>query len=131
MSTVLLAIDDDEQRALAQADAVATLADGRDDLTAMLFHVFTENPHGASVHQLSSIRTARERLTDAGIETMFAESSGNPADEILTRARDHDVDLISVAGRTRSPAGKALLGSVSQQVLLEADQPVLFTTSDV
>lgn len=130
MIEVLVAIDDDVDRALAQADAVADLADQRGDVHAILLHVFTDNPQGASVDQLHAVRRARDRLTDAGVEIEFASTSGDPAEGILRQADESDVDFVSVAGRKRSPAGKALLGSVSQQVLLQADRPVLFSTSD-
>lgn len=130
MYDVLVAVDENEDRALAQADAVADLAEGREDVAAHLLHVFTDNPDGASVHQLGSVRRSRERLEDAGVEVELAETSGDPAEEILARAREGEVDLVSVAGRKRSPAGKALLGSVSQEVLLGAERPVLFSTVD-
>ncbi|PSP80136.1 universal stress protein [Halobacteriales archaeon QS_1_68_20] len=129
MYQVLVAIDGSEERALAQADAVVDLADGRDDVGAVLLHVFNDNPEGASVHQIGAVRRARERLEDAGVDVSLAEASGDPAEEILVSAGEVDADLVSVAGRKRSPAGKVLLGSVSQQVLLNADRPVLFTTT--
>lgn len=127
MTELLLAVDDSTERALAQARAVADLPVDR----AILLHVFVgENPNGASVHQVASVRRARERLEEAGVEVELAESSGDPAKAIVETARERGVDLIVVAGRKRSPAGKAVLGSVSQSVLLTADRPVLFCTDD-
>ncbi len=55
------------------------------------------------------------------------ESSGDPATEIVSYAGEIEADLISLAGRKRSPAGKAIFGSVSQAVFLNADRPVLLT----
>ena len=127
MSELLLAIDDSTERAVAQARAVADLPVDH----ATLLHVFVgENPNGASVHQVASVRRARERLEEAGIEVELAESSGDPAEAIVETARERDVDLVVVAGRRRSPTGKAVLGSVSQSVLLTADRPVLFCADD-
>lgn len=129
MSEILLAVDDSIERALAQARAVADLP--MEDIRVVLLHVFVgENPNGASVHRVASIRRARERLEDAGVDIELAESSGDPAEAIVGTARERGVDLIVVAGRKRSPAGKAVLGSVSQSVLLTADRPVLFCTAD-
>jgi nucleotide-binding universal stress UspA family protein len=127
MYDVLLAIDDDEDRALAQARAVTDLPRNADDVHAVLLHVFTgDNPGGASVQQVGSIRRASEHLEAAGVEVTLDESSGDPAEEILSVAEERDVDLVTVSGRQRSPAGKALLGSASQSVLLQSDRPVLF-----
>lgn len=124
MYEVLLAIDTDEERALAQAEAVADLP-GHDELRAVLFHDFTDNPAGASVTQLGSVRRAADHLTDAGIEVAYEESSGDPAETIVETARSRDSDCICVAGRKRTPTGKVLFGSVTQAVVLSADRPVL------
>lgn len=127
MYEVLLAIDDDRARAVAQAEAVLDLPGDPADVHATLLHVFTgDNPGGASVHQVGAVRRARELLEDAGVEVTLDESSGDAAEEILLAAADRDVDLVTVSGRQRSPAGKALLGSASQEVLLQSDRPVLF-----
>jgi nucleotide-binding universal stress UspA family protein len=126
MYEVLLAIDTDEDRAVAQAEAVAGLP-GRDEIRAVLFHDFVENPSGASVIQVGAVRRAAERLEGAGIEVAYEESSGDPAKTIIETARNRDVDCICVAGRKRTPAGKALFGSVTQAVVLNADRPVLVT----
>lgn len=130
MYEVLLAIDESEERALAQAEAVAALAEDRGDVNAVLLHVFTDNPNGASVHRVGAVRRARERLEAADVAVELAETSGDPAEQIIAHARERDADLVSVAGRKRSPAGKVLLGSVSQEVLLGTERPVLFSTAD-
>ena len=127
MTHVIIAVDDSEERAGAQADAVIDLGLDSDDLEATVLHVFTENPEGASVAQVASARVARDRLEEAGYDVELAETSADdPGPEIIDLAEEADADLICVAGRQRSPAGKALFGSTSQQVLLEADCPVLF-----
>ena len=51
--------------------------------------------------------------------------AGDPADEIVAYADDHDVDLIVIGSRGRGMVASTLLGSVSHAVLREARRPVL------
>ncbi len=124
MYEALLAVDRDEERATAQASAVADLP-GIDEVRATLLHVFGENPTGASVGQVAAVRRARERLREAGVAVELRETSGDPAEEILDAADDIDADVVVVGGRKRTPAGKVLFGSVTQGVVLGTDRPVL------
>ncbi|SDF51568.1 Nucleotide-binding universal stress protein, UspA family [Halorubrum xinjiangense] len=126
MYHVLLGVAlDDESRAIAQANAVADLPGDPSDVTAHLCHVFQDNPEGASVHQLGTVRRAREVLEAAGVTCAHYEASGDPGEELISAAEDVDADLICVSGRKRSPAGKAVFGSTTQTVVLNADRPVL------
>jgi nucleotide-binding universal stress UspA family protein len=129
MPDVLFGIDRDEQRAIAQAETVLDLFDP-DALSAYLLHDFVENPEGASVTQVDAVKRARERLTEAGVTVELREGSGDPATSIIETADELDADAVCVAGRKRSPAGKALFGSVSQKVILNTDRPVLICSSD-
>jgi Universal stress protein UspA and related nucleotide-binding proteins len=124
MNHVLLAIDADDGRAVEQAEAVQDLFDA-ESTTAHLLHVFTDNPQGASVRQLGSVRRAAEVLEDAGTDLQYHEQSGDPPASIMETAVEIDADAICIAGRNRSPTGKALFGSVSQQVILGTDRPVI------
>ena len=125
MTHILLAIDDDESRARMSAEHVAAL-DWGDEVTVTVLHVFTENAEGATVSQIGSAREARDILEDAGIETVLSETSGSPAEQIVAYAGSEGADLICLAGRSRTPAGKAVFGSVSQSVMLDSEIPVLF-----
>ncbi|ELZ41373.1 universal stress protein [Halorubrum tebenquichense] len=116
---------EDEPRAIAQAEAVAELPTASEQVTAHLCHVFRDNPEGASVHQLGTVRRAREVLEDAGVTCVHYEASGDPADELIAAAADVDADAICVSGRKRSPTGKAVFGSTTQALVLNADRPVL------
>ena len=50
---------------------------------------------------------------------------GNAGERLLEVVRELDPQLVIVGVRRRSPVGKLVLGSVSQQLLLGADCPVL------
>jgi len=124
MKEVLLGIDEDETRAIELAETVVDLFEP-EDARVHLLHDFVENPEGASVTQVGAVRRAEEVLTDSGFEIELHEGSGEPADSILDTADELDADLICVAGRNRSPTGKLLFGSVSQEVILGTERPVL------
>lgn len=124
MKDVLLGIDESEDRAIELAEAVSDLFDD-ETLRAHLLHDFVDNPEGASVTQIGAVRRAEEILEEHGVETKLHEGSGHPADSIIDTAAELDVDAICVAGRKRSPTGKLLFGSVSQEVILGTERPVL------
>lgn len=67
------------------------------------------------------------RLADEGVRYRLVEyARGNsPADDLLTAARDEDADLLVIGVRRRSAVGKLVLGSNAQEILLQADCPVL------
>ncbi|MDZ7701014.1 MAG: universal stress protein [Halobacteriales archaeon] len=130
MYEIVMAIDTDEDRAIAQAETVAALPGADDAVHATLLHDFTYNPEGGSVSQVAAVRRAREVLEDAGVAVTLEESSGDPGHAIVELAEEVDADLICVAGRKRSPAGKALFGSVTQDVFLGTDRPVLLVSAD-
>ena len=50
---------------------------------------------------------------------------GDPAESILSVADAHDVRYVVLGGKKRSPAGKAIFGSVTQSVLLNSEVPTV------
>lgn len=64
---------------------------------------------------------ARER----DIETTTAVRRGNPPDAILNYANDHDIDLIVMGTHGRTGVKRALLGSVTEDVVRHTEIPVL------
>ncbi|RCU46154.1 universal stress protein [Haloplanus salinus] len=125
MYHVVIGVDDNEERAMACAKAVADLPGGAAETRVTVIHSFTDNPSGASAPQLASVRDVTDFLEEQGIDVEVTESSGDPADQLLEAAQEGDADLIVVAGRKRSPTGKALFGSVTQSVILNAERPVM------
>jgi nucleotide-binding universal stress UspA family protein len=82
------------------------------------------DPSFASAEELDALS---ERLTGMGIEhevrqPLLAES---PADEILNAANEPDTEMIVIGLRRRSLVGKLFLGSTSQQIIIEAECPVV------
>jgi nucleotide-binding universal stress UspA family protein len=73
-----------------------------------------------------------DRLTDAGVDFQLRELvRGKPAGEDLVAfATEEDADLIVIGLRRRSPVGKLVLGSNAQDILLQADCPVLAVKAD-
>lgn len=125
MYEILLPVDLEEERAISQARTVTDLPRAADEVHVTLLHVFTDNAEGASVNQVSSVREVQEHLDKAGVEVTLAEQSGDPPTEILDYAAENDSDLICLAGRKRTPAGKVLFGSVTQNVILGTEKPVI------
>ncbi|MDL5363447.1 universal stress protein [Halalkalicoccus sp. NIPERK01] len=85
------------------------------------------------------VETIREMATDiaddvasATLETGYTAVGlvGDPAEAVLKYAANEDASYLAIGGRKRSKVGKALFGSVTQSVLLDADVPVLTVMSD-
>ena len=130
MYHVVVGVDEEEEHARRCVEEVVNLPGESSEKRVTLIHSFVDNPSGASATQVHSVREAGETLEAAGIEYDVEESSGDPADAIVSVADDVDADLVIVGGRKRSPAGKALFGSVTQSVILGAARPVMVTGVD-
>jgi nucleotide-binding universal stress UspA family protein len=129
MYEVLLCVDADGTGLDRLVEAATALPAAAESVHVTVCHVFGDNPSGASATQVTPVRHALDVLDDAGIETTPIGESGDPTDAILRVADERDVDTIYIGGRKRSPAGKALFGSVAQSLILSADRPVQITGS--
>ena len=147
MYRVLLPADRNESRARAQAEAVLELPVAAGDLLVDVVHVHDDvsitDPEWAAGSSFaetyaeemaenvrnadripSSVEAAVESLKSSDIECAVHERSGEPAEEILEFAVEHDSDAIFLGVSRRSPVGKVLFGSVVQAVILDSDRPV-------
>lgn len=138
---------DDGPRAEEMATLVSDIA-GATGATVILLHVFSrsayeegvseagydpENPPPA--HTLASRLECVDRISlaldEADIEHRIRGEIGEVADSLVSVAEETGTDMLFVGGRKRSPTGKAVFGSTSHRVLMNAPCPVTFVRQDV
>lgn len=142
MYRIVIPVDEDETRARNAATFVTDLGDESgldadlDDVSVSVVNVFKEfqaiddggNVQSEDLYDETefpeSAVTVRDRLEEAGVAVELVRRHGDPGDEIVDYADSVDADAIVVPGRKRSPVGKAVFGSVTQDVILNADRPV-------
>ncbi|MFB6142258.1 MAG: universal stress protein [Halorientalis sp.] len=132
MYEVLVPIGDNPDRAAHQVSFVADMPCASTELRATLTHALGSAEQEAPEPmrhpgRVKTVRDARDDLEDAGVEVQLSEISAPPSRGILSLAEELDADLIVMAARKRSPAGKLLFGSVTQTVLLNTDRTVAVT----
>jgi len=144
IETVVLAVGSgDEKRAERLADEIISVAEPA-DAEVVLTHVFGEDEfdevranlgvergsEGATPDSVAERHTATrklsETLSEAGVRHSVRGAVGNLADEVVETADSLGADRVFVGGRRRSPTGKAVFGSVAQEVMLSAPCPVTF-----
>lgn len=125
MYRILVALDADVARARSQASTIESLPGSNEDVSAILTHVFQDNPEGRSVQQLDGVRHVADRFDEVGIDYEYYEASGEPAPELIRAADELEVDMICLSGRKQTPTGKVIFGSVTQSVILGTDRPVV------
>jgi len=157
MHQILVPIDSDSDRALAQVSFVRSLPTSPDQLRIVLAHAVENDNRGpgddpiaalGSLFQwqpqqeetnepqvdqkpepqkISSVLEAAEYLDEAGYEFSVEEISHPVEEGIVSLAAELDVDHIVMGGRKRSPAGKVVFGSVTHAVLTGTKKPLTVT----
>ena len=132
MYEILLPADDSETRTNQQVSFVLDMPVAAEELHVTLTHALEadEREAPASMQNPGRVRTVKQaddRLTEAGVETSVRETTPPVEDGIVRLAEEIEADQIVMGGHKRSPAGKAIFGSVTQSVLLETDRPVTVT----
>jgi nucleotide-binding universal stress UspA family protein len=143
MFHAVMPVDSDPERARAAANAILSFAEITEGLRVTILNVEPEidvtGGEGGKVDSENwfdpeevpqSMTVARGLLEEAGANVDTRREHAEPAEAILDVARELDADLIVMAARKRTPVGKALFGSVTQSVLLNADRPVTVTFTE-
>jgi nucleotide-binding universal stress UspA family protein len=141
MYTVLLPVDANGTRVERAVDVVTSLPTDPEKLEVVILNVFKEfNVTGGSGGVVKSdevfdadeipagVQRAISLLEEHGITPDIRREHGNVTETIVEIANEIEANQIVMAGRGRSPVGKALFGSTVQGVLRAADQPVTMVT---
>jgi nucleotide-binding universal stress UspA family protein len=144
LSTLLVAVGPgDADRLNALAATVTEVAEPT-GARVVLLHVFggddfedvrdqlgqSDASPTAAARRQKTVRDLTDAFDDAGVEYDVRGRVGEKADAIVSAAEDVDADRVFVAGRARSPTGKAVFGSTAQKVMLSAPSPVTFVRKD-
>ncbi|MFC4437976.1 MULTISPECIES: universal stress protein [Natrialbaceae] len=141
MYTVLVPIDDSDERVRSQIETVRGLPAVPAEIAVDVLHVreeldfSAEDVEDVSIGQLETdledlselpetASLIASELRESGIETAVHAATGRPPAAIVDVADRLDADQLVLGARRQSPVGKVLFGSVAQSVLLDADRPV-------
>ena len=105
-----------------QPTSVSGMGEGFSGLDDLL-DTLEERGHEAT---RAIVEQARER----DIETTAAVRRGNPHDDILSYAEDNGIDVIVMGTHGRTGVKRALLGSVTENVVRHSEIPVLTVHRD-
>ena len=81
----------------------------------------------AVIQNRDALEQLQQRLAQDGLDVVVRDLARgkDPAEDLVDVADQEQAALIVIGLRRRSPVGKLLLGSNAQQILLQADCPVL------
>ncbi|MFC4360405.1 universal stress protein [Halobium salinum] len=144
--TIVLAVGpQDDDRLDRLAEAVLQVAKPT-DATVVLTHVFRQGefenvaagldlPNATAedidtvLKRHQSVRRLERLFEEHAVDYELRGIVGDVSDSIVALAEETAADRVVVSGATRSPVGKAVFGSTTQDVLLGAPCPVTYVRS--
>jgi len=123
--SILAAVDDSDSTDVVQRGYELAQAFGEELV------VLNVQPETESIETAEEVAGNAIRLALDGPENVTATGAlGDPAPRILHEADERGSSYIVLGPRKQTPIGKALMGSVSQLVLLNADCTVAFVAEE-
>lgn len=136
MYQLLVPVDRNEERALAQADHALAVAERASDVTVTVLYVVPpdalETDAGLDFADVDAAVAAAEYLEREDVDvTRRVEGGEAIAREIVDVADELDADELVMGGRKRSGAARLLLGSTVHDVFVSTDRPVTITGTEM
>ncbi len=75
----------------------------------------------------AQLKRLAKTIEKKGVETLRVLEAGNPIEQILKAVKANDIDLLALTTHGRGGISRAILGSVTEEVLRQASVPVLVT----
>jgi nucleotide-binding universal stress UspA family protein len=125
MYHIVMGIAPEDEQARAKVEAVIDLPAAAESISVTIVHVTDETETEAELLSVPAVSDAHDYLVDHDVEVSLHAATGTPLNAILDAAEAEEADLICIAGRRRSPAGKIQMRSGSEAIILNTDRPVL------
>ena len=148
LETLVVAVGpNDDTRTEELTEAVLDIAEPTGSAVVLL-HVFTERAYEEGIEEagftdddppsatelaarLEGIDILAAELETEGVPYEIRGSIGAEGETIIQETEAVGGDLLYLSGRKRSPTGKAVFGSTSHRIMMNASCPVLFVREGV
>lgn len=132
MYRILMPVSGNTNQSRKQAKAIADLPRATDEIEVTVLYVFDDSAIDTTSEMVDPVRVeavnvAVRLLEERGVAVESRGETGDTTETVVRVAENLDVDNIVVGGPRRSPTGKAIFGSVTQSVILNASCPVTVT----